>query len=147
MCSKTYLAPPPASQSLAKTEISAEKCEIRGSSFEYEISGFQSAWEPGQCRAETVQMSTWLPVLWMRLKIEFAISCWGFCNMTLSHTTQHSSQPRLWLLLNRPRLLNTVQWIKSPSDLFTSSPRLLRLIQLGTLDSHVDPIFRDERTN
>ena len=54
MCSKTYLAPPPASQSLAKTEISAEKCEIRGSSFEYEISGFQSplCWARADCTNE-----------------------------------------------------------------------------------------------
>ena len=39
MCTKTKT--PPASQSLTKTEISAEKCETRGSSFKYEISGFQ----------------------------------------------------------------------------------------------------------
>ena len=79
-------SPTPASQSLTKTEIIAEKCETWGSSFEYEISGFQSP--ESRASAETVQMSTWLPVLWMRLKIEFAISCWGFCNMTLSTATQ-----------------------------------------------------------
>ena len=48
MCTKT----PPASQSLTKTEISAEKCEARGSSFKYEISGFHSLLTAGWARAD-----------------------------------------------------------------------------------------------
>ena len=59
-------------------------------------------WFPVSCMPglpgpqQTVQMSTWLPVLWMRLKIEFAISCWGFCNVTLSHTSQPPQTGCCW---------------------------------------------------